>query len=95
MCCSGECSVSDDDRPLVLALMASAHIQFVLKVYEAGADTPGLPAQDPNKLHQSNSFFSAMKKRLNKTKSKDKVRVLLFVEPTFLQISVIDVFQCR
>lgn len=68
----------DEDCPLVLALMATAHIQFVLKVYQEGTDPP-LPTEDKNnKINHTNSFFSAMKKRINKTKSKDKVWFLLY-----------------
>ena len=72
---AGESSVRDEDCPLVLALMATAHIQFILKVYQEGKD-PGSPVEEKQKLSQSNSFFSAMKKKINKTKSKDKVGII-------------------
>lgn len=64
----------DEDCPLVLALMASTHIQFVLKVYQEGSDLSTISAnEEKSKLHPTNSFFAAMKKKLNKSKSKDKV----------------------
>jgi len=67
----GEWPVREEEYPLVLALMATQHIQFVLKVYQEGED-PAL-LEEPVTLNQPNSFFAAMKKKLNKVKSKDKV----------------------
>lgn len=77
VCTGDECSVQDDDRPLVLALQECGNIRFVLKVYQKGTDSSATnsssPAEQKSKMSQSNKFFSAMKKKINKSKSKEQV----------------------
>jgi len=67
----GESSVRDEDCPLVMALDSCAHIDFVLRVYQQGSDQS--VAMDSKSKNQSNKFFAAMRKKLNKGKS-EKVR---------------------
>ncbi|XP_067928285.1 ras-associating and dilute domain-containing protein-like isoform X2 [Watersipora subatra] len=71
---SGECSVRDEDCPLILALTCSDHLQFVLRVYQQGVEAPEPPPSHvKSKIQQSNNFFAAMKKKLQKARSKDNL----------------------
>lgn len=85
----GESSVREEDYPLVLALQACAHIQFVLKVYQEGND-PASPIEGKGKMNQSNNFFAAMKKKLNKSKSRDQVWLpSINTDDVFLNIKLV------
>lgn len=76
---TGECSVRDEDCPLILALTCSDHLQFVLRVYQQGVEAPEPPPSHvKSKIQQSNNFFAAMKKKLQKARSKDNVSSCFF-----------------